>query len=75
MEIQRKKNQIKVYHPNIIHGYISSISLLIFVSSVVCVCVCVCVCTYRGFPGGSVGKNLPANAGDLDLISGLGRSP
>ena len=39
------------------------------------VCVCVCVCTYRGFPGGSVGKNLPANAGDLDLISGSGRSP
>ena len=30
-----------------------------------------------GFPGGSVVKNLPANAGDirdLDLISGSGRS-
>ena len=28
-----------------------------------------------GFPGGSVVKNLPANAGDVDLIPGLGRSP
>ena len=29
----------------------------------------------RGFPGGSVVKNPPANAGDTDLIPGLGRSP
>ena len=31
-----------------------------------------------GFPGGSVGKNPPANAGDsrdVDLIPGWGRSP
>ena len=28
-----------------------------------------------GFPGGSVVNNLPAEAGDLGLISGLGRSP
>ena len=28
-----------------------------------------------GFPGGSVVKNLPANAGDTGLIPGLGRSP
>ena len=27
-----------------------------------------------GFPGGSAIKNLPANAGDLGLIPGLGRS-
>ena len=27
----------------------------------------------RGFPGGSVVKNLPANAGDTDLIPGSGR--
>ena len=27
-----------------------------------------------GFPGGSVVKNPPANAGDMDLIPGLGRS-
>jgi len=28
-----------------------------------------------GFPGGSVIKNPPANAGNTGLISGLGRSP
>ena len=28
-----------------------------------------------GFPGVSVLKNLPANAGDMGLISGLGRFP
>ena len=31
-----------------------------------------------GFPGGSVVKNLPANAGDvgdMSLIPGLGKSP
>ena len=27
-----------------------------------------------GFPGGSVAKNLPVNAGDEGLIPGLGRS-
>ena len=29
----------------------------------------------KGFPGGSEIKNLPANAGDIGLIPGLGRSP
>ena len=28
-----------------------------------------------GFPGGLVGKESTCNAGDLDLIPGLGRSP
>ena len=28
-----------------------------------------------GYPGGSVVKNLPATAGDVGLIPGLGRSP
>ena len=28
-----------------------------------------------GFPGGSVVKNLPANAGDMGLIPGSRRSP
>ena len=28
-----------------------------------------------GFPCGSAGKNLPANAGDVGLIPGSGRSP
>ena len=35
--------------------------------------------SWKGFPGGSVSKkkkkNLPANAGDLGLIPGSGRSP
>ena len=29
---------------------------------------------YRGFPGGAVVKNLPANAGDTCSSPGLGRS-
>ena len=29
----------------------------------------------KGFPGGSVVKNPPDNAGDADLIPGSGRSP
>ena len=29
----------------------------------------------EGFPGGSVVRNLPANAGDLGSIPGSGRSP
>ena len=35
------------------------------------------VCVYApsvGFPGGSLVKNLPANAGDTSSIPGLGRS-
>ena len=31
--------------------------------------------TQEGFQGGSVVKNLAANAGDMGLIPGLGRSP
>ena len=30
---------------------------------------------FLGFPGGSVVKNPPANAGDMSSILGLGRSP
>ena len=33
------------------------------------------VCYIWSFPGGSVVKNLPANAGDLSLIPWLGRFP
>ena len=29
---------------------------------------------FRGFPGGAVVKNLPANAGDMGSIPGPGRS-
>ena len=31
--------------------------------------------SFMGFPGGSVVKNLPANAEDVGLILGWGRSP
>ena len=34
----------------------------------------VCICKHC-FPGGSDGKGSACNAGDLGLISGLGRSP
>ena len=35
-----------------------------------------CYGTFRkGFPGELIVKNLPANAGDMSLISGLERSP
>ena len=30
---------------------------------------------YGGFPGSSVVKNLPASAGDVGFLPGLGRSP
>ena len=40
-----------------------------------CIHVCVYIHEYRGFPGDSVVKNPPANAEDLGLIPGLGRSP
>ena len=30
---------------------------------------------YKGFPCGSVVRNLPANVGDVGLIPGSGRSP
>ena len=30
--------------------------------------------SYLGFPGGTMVKNPPANAGDMGLIPGLGRS-
>ena len=41
-------------------------------------CVCVCVIFCMGLTGGSVVKNLPANAGDagdMGLSPGSGRSP
>ena len=46
--------------------------------------LCVCVCFFpflhlkkknQGFPGGSVVKNPPANAGDTGSVPGPGRSP
>ena len=32
------------------------------------------ICAFQGFPGGTVVKNLPANAGDMGLSPGRGRS-
>ena len=40
---------------------------------IICI-ICISVCIWD-FPGGSVVKNLPANAGDVNSIPGLGRSP
>ena len=34
-----------------------------------------CVYIYKGFPGGSDGKESACNTGDPDLIPGLERSP
>ena len=34
-----------------------------------------CLCSLVSFPGGSDGKASACNAGDLDSISGSGRSP
>ena len=33
------------------------------------------ICFCWGFPGGSIIKNLPTNAGHADLMPGAGRSP
>ena len=35
----------------------------------------ICFMSLSGFPGGSVVKNLPINAGDTGSIPGSGRSP
>ena len=37
--------------------------------------LCPTFCDPVGFPGGSDGKESTCNAGDLDLIPGLGRLP
>ena len=59
---------------------ILKISLLLLVTGIHEICAAVgpirSVCTFRlGFLGGSVVKNLPANAGDVGSSPGLGRSP
>ena len=40
----------------------------------VCFCFCHLKISQRGFPGGAVVENLPANAGDTGSSPGLGRS-
>ena len=37
--------------------------------------ITVSLISHTGFPGGSVVKNQPANAGDVELTPGPGRSP
>ena len=37
--------------------------------------LCVSIYSAWGFPGSSVVKNLPANAGAMDSVPGLGRFP
>ena len=44
-------------------------------SAVSIVCFIVGLRLKQGCPGGSVGKNLPANAEDVGSVPGLGRSP
>ena len=34
-----------------------------------------CCLASQSFPGGSAGRNLPVNAGDMGLMARLGRSP
>ena len=52
-----------------------------FKSTLLCVGACLrdCICLkayhFMGFPGSSVPKNPPVNAGDSGSVSGLGRSP
>ena len=53
------------------------IYVCVYIYMCVCVYIYVCVSIYvcGGFPGSSVVKNLPANAGDPGSIPGSGRSP
>ena len=41
----------------------------------VCIYIYIYIYIYMVFPGVSVVKNPPANAGDAGLIAGLGRAP
>ena len=48
---------------------------LFYIYTYMCVCVCVCVTKLGASQVALVVKNMPANAGDKDLIPGSGRSP
>ena len=56
---------IYIYNVYIIHIMCIYIQIYMYVYITLCVCVCVCVCI----------KNPSANAGDMGLIPGSGRSP
>ena len=59
-KIQKTEEQVSLYHSNAISYGTNNL-----VSSKM---------TARGFPGGAVVENLPANAGDTGSSPGLGRS-
>ena len=52
-----------------VYRHVSSIYLVTYIY------VCVYVCVYICFPCGSDSKESACNAGDPDLIPGMGRSP
>ena len=52
-----------------------SLSRIPAIQQILISCLFYVVVCIKGFPGGSVVKNLPANAGDAGLILGLGRFP
>ena len=58
------------------HFFLQIFSYKRYCNSVLCfnINLFICILTY-GFPGGSVVKNLPADAGNTSLVPGLGRSP
>ena len=57
------------------HFFLQIFSYKRYCNSVLCfnINLFICILTY-GFPGGSVVKNLPADAGDPSLFPGSGRS-
>ena len=70
----------KTWIPGTVHRHFSPHSVLYCPYSLMFMCVVIEYSSwlsfpYGGFPGGSVLKNLPANAEDMGSIPGLGRSP
>ena len=62
----------------LINGYVLFIIYYIWLYIYICVCIYIYTHTHTGFPGGSVVKNLPANAGgsrDVGSTPVSGRSP
>ena len=66
----KKKNYSKFQKQDVNFPY----SGQLFTQHVPCICKYLCS-LYAGFPGGSVAKDPPANAGDMGSIPAWGRSP
>ena len=66
----KKKNYSKFQKQDVNFPY----SGQLFTQHVPCICNYLCS-LYAGFSGGSVVKDPPANAGDMGLIPGWGKSP